>query len=162
MPFSAWQCTTSVRDPLRQKLLACHISCTRNLSQTISLDRFMVQDSLKKEKNKRGYITKTQLSRTLTAAAHFRPPANLLRKSVIGPDLKSPSKRSAVFGSPLHATSSVGAASTPNLPAISPRSLTCIYTPGNPLTQGLKGTERHLDVLHRCITHQQLSQMTPI
>lgn len=57
---------------------------------------------------------------TLTADAHFLPPAYLLMKSRMGPDLKSPSKRSAAAGSPLQTTSRAGAWSTPKLAAISP------------------------------------------
>ena len=56
---------------------------------------------------------------TLTADAHFLPPAYLLIKSRMGPDLKSPSNRSAVAGLPLQTTSRAGAWSTPNLAAIS-------------------------------------------
>ena len=43
----------------------------------------------------------------------------------MGPDLNSPSYRSAVAGSPLQTMSSAGALSTPNLAAASPSSLTC-------------------------------------
>ena len=62
---------------------------------------------------------------TLTADAHLRPPAYLLRKSRMGPDLNSPSYRSAVVVSPLQTMSSAGALSTPNLAAASSSSLTC-------------------------------------
>ncbi len=61
-----------------------------------------------------------QCMRTLTADAHFLPPAYLLMKSRMGPDLNSPSNWSAVAGSPLQTTSKAGALSTPNVAAISP------------------------------------------